>query len=106
MRVMQILNDNQRGGVLILAEMIEQDLGKHGTTFTTAYLFPGPGISVWQKLVCAAAMVRRIWRGDFDALVAYQATSSILAGAVGWLRGCRLRIVHQTCTPDETAAPI
>lgn len=51
-------------------------------------------------------MARRIARRDFDALVAYQATASILVGAIGWLCGCPLRIVHQTCTPDETAWPV
>src|SRR6185312_12974821 len=58
------------------------------------------------KLVCAAAMARRILRGDFDALIAYQATASILVGTVGKLRGCRTRIVHQTCTPAATASLI
>ena len=47
-------------------------------------------------------MARRIWRGDFDTLIAYQSTASILAGAVGAISGCRLRVVHQTCTPGET----
>jgi glycosyltransferase involved in cell wall biosynthesis len=106
MRVLQILNDDQRGGVQVLAELIEEGLRPHGITFATEYLFPGPGTSLLEKLSCAAAMARRIWRGDFDALITYQATSSILAGALGWLAGCRLRIVHQTCTPGEIALPI
>jgi glycosyltransferase involved in cell wall biosynthesis len=47
-------------------------------------------------------MVRTIWSGKFDTLIAYQSTASVLAGVVGWLSGCRLRVVHQTCTPAET----
>ena len=46
-------------------------------------------------------MARLIWRGDFDALIAYQSTASVLVGIVGWLAGCPLRVVHQTCTPAE-----
>ena len=51
-------------------------------------------------------MARRIWRGGFDMLVAYQSTASILVGIVGWLSGCRLRVVHQTCTPSATPRPL
>jgi glycosyltransferase involved in cell wall biosynthesis len=103
MRILQILNDDQRGGVQTLAAMLEHDLRPHGIVFETAYLFPRPGLSTVQKLACAVAVARRIWRGGFDALVAYQAASSILVGAIGWLAGCRLRIVHQTCTPGPMA---
>jgi glycosyltransferase involved in cell wall biosynthesis len=51
-------------------------------------------------------MARRILAGGFDALMAYQATASVLVGVVGWLRGCRLRIVHQSCTPGGIAASV
>jgi len=106
MRVLQILHDRERGGIATLASLIEAGLSSHHFVFETAYLFPRPGLPVFAKLTCAFAMARRIWRGDFDALIAYQATASILVGTIGWLRGCRLRIVHQTCTPGETALPI
>ena len=46
-------------------------------------------------------MARLIWRGGFDALIAYQSSASVLVGVVGWLAGCPLRVVHQTCTPAE-----
>ncbi len=106
MRILQVLHDRERGGVQMLAGMIEEGLSSHRFAFETAYLFPRPGLSVQAKLACALRMARRVWRGDFDALIAYQATASILVGAIGWLRGCRLRIVHQTCVPGETAPPI
>jgi glycosyltransferase involved in cell wall biosynthesis len=106
MRVLQVLHDDERGGVQTLAAMIASGLSSPGFAFETVYLYPRPALPVFTKLACVFTMMRRIWRGDYDALVAYQSTASILVGAVGWLRGCRLRIVHQTCTPEETAAPL
>jgi glycosyltransferase involved in cell wall biosynthesis len=106
MRILQIIHDSERGGVQKLAGMIEAGLLPHRFTFETAYLFPRNGLPALSKLGCALRMARRIWRGDFDALVAYQATASILVGTMGWLCGCRLRVVHQTCMPSETALPI
>lgn len=106
MRILQILHDRERGGVQTLAAMIEDGLRPHDVVFDTVYLFPRPGLSTFAKLCCAFAMARRIMGGQFDALVAYQATASILAGTIGWLRGCPLRIVHQTCTPAEIAWPV
>src|SRR5215831_9496347 len=106
MRILQILHDRERGGVDTLAHTIEQGLTPHGIVFETAYLFGRPALGIVRKLSGAAAMARRILRGGFDALIAYQATASILVGAVGWLAGCRVRIVHQTCAPGEMALPV
>jgi glycosyltransferase involved in cell wall biosynthesis len=108
MRVLQILHDRERGGITTLADMIKEGLESHGIAVETDFLFPQPGLSLGTlpKLYCAGAMARRILRGGFDALVTYQATASILAGTIGRLQGCRLRIVHQTCTPGATAAPV
>jgi hypothetical protein len=99
MRILQVLHDDERGGVQMLAAVIEAGLSSHRFAFETAYLYPRPGLPAFTKLACVFTMMRRLWRGDFDAFVAYQSTASILVGVVGWLRGCRLRIVHQTCTP-------
>jgi glycosyltransferase involved in cell wall biosynthesis len=106
MRVLQILHDRERGGILTLAHMIEAGLAPRCGAFATDYLYPRPGLSVWSRLVCAFALARRIWRDRSDVLIAYQSTASILVGVVGWLRGCRLRVVHQTCTPRETPLPV
>jgi glycosyltransferase involved in cell wall biosynthesis len=106
MRILQILHDRERGGVQKLAMLVEAGLLPHDATFETAYLYPDIGLSIVSKLGCVFSTVRRIWRGDFDALLAYQSTASILVGAIGWLRGCRLRIVHQTCMPRDTALPL
>lgn len=102
MLILQILHDHERGGVEKLSGMIEGGLLPHRFAFETAYLYPRPGVSAIAKLAHVFRMARRIWQGDFDTLIAYQSTASILVGAIGWLSGCRLRIVHQTCTPGET----
>jgi glycosyltransferase involved in cell wall biosynthesis len=102
MHVLQILHDRERGGVEKLAASIEAGLSPHGTTFETVYLYPGLGLSVIGKLGRVFAMVGRILRRDYDALLAYQSTASVLVGTIGWLAGCRLRVVHQTCMPRET----
>jgi glycosyltransferase involved in cell wall biosynthesis len=104
MRVLQVLHDDERGGVQVLAAMLEAGLSSHRFEFETAYLYARPGLPAFTKLRSVFTMTRRIWRGDFDALVAYQSTASILVGVIGSLRGCRSRIVHQTCTPAETPA--
>ena len=96
----------ERGGVQKLAAMIEDGLSPHRFAVETAYLYPRPGLPMLGKLVYVLRMVRRIWRGGFDALIAYQSTASVLAGFIGWLGGCRLRVVHQTCTPAEMPRPL
>jgi len=106
MRVLQILHDRERGGITTLAGMIKEGLESHGIVVETDYLFPRPGLGPAMKMLCAGTMAHRILCSRFDALIAYQATASILVGTIGKLNGCRLRIVHQTCTPGATAAPV
>ncbi len=106
MRILQILHDDERGGVQTLAAMIEQGLKSHRFAVETAYLYPRAGLPLYAKLACTLRMARRIWRGGFDTLVAYQSTASILVGIVGAVSGCRLRVVHQTCTPGATPRPL
>jgi glycosyltransferase involved in cell wall biosynthesis len=106
MRILQIMHDGERGGILTLATMIEQDLAAHGVEIETACLFPQPSLGTAAKLRCVTAMARRILRGGFDGLMAYQATASVLVGVIGRLQGCGLRVVHQTCMPEETVYPV
>ena len=101
MHILQIIHDHERGGVQKLAGMIEDGLALHRFAVETAYLYPRAGLPPYAKLVYTLRMARQIWRGGFDTLLAYQSTASILVGVVGWLSGCRLRVVHQTCTPSE-----
>lgn len=106
MRILQIIHDRERGGVQKLAAMIEDGLAAHGFVVETAYLYPRAGLSASAKSVHTLRMMRRVWSGGFDTLIAYQSTASILTGLVGWLSGCRLRVVHQTCTPGEMPRPL
>ena len=101
MRILQILHDGERGGVQTLARMIGEGLAPQHFRIETEYLYPRPGMSALVKLGHVVGTARLIWRGGFDALIAYQSTASILVGIVGWLSGFRLRVVHQTCTPAE-----
>jgi glycosyltransferase involved in cell wall biosynthesis len=106
MRILQIIHDRERGGVQKLAGMIEHELASHRFVVETAYLYPCAGLPLPDKLFYALRMARRIWGGGFGALLAYQSTASVLVGIVGWLSGCRLRVVHQTCTPGEVPRPL
>src|ERR1700734_1115502 len=106
MRILQIIHDDERGGVQKLAGMIEEGLSSHRFAVETAYLYPRANQPLYAKLADTLRMARRIWRGGFDMLVAYQSTASVLVGIVGGLSGCRLRVVHQTCTPSATPRPL
>src|SRR5271169_2818762 len=101
MRILQVIHDRERGGVQTLAAMIGQALIQQRVTMETAYLYPCASTPAFAKLAYALRMARTIWRGGYDTLIAYQSTASILVGVVGALAGCRLRVVHQTCTPTE-----
>jgi glycosyltransferase involved in cell wall biosynthesis len=101
MRIVQIIHDGERGGVQTLARMIGEGLAPSGFRIETEYLYPRAGISALAKLGYVCSMVRLIWRGGYDALIAYQSSASVLVGIVGWLAGCRQRVVHQTCMPAE-----
>ena len=102
MQILQILHNRERGGIIRIASMVE-GLSSHGIRVETAYLFPRTGLNSAAKIFCVLAMAHRILRGGCDAIIAYQATASILVGAIGRWRNCPLRIVHQTCTPGAMA---
>ena len=106
MRILQILHDDERGGVQTLAGMVGTALGAHRDAVETVYLYPRHGLPAYAKLVHVLRMTRRIWNADADALIAYQSTASVLTGIVGWLAGCKLRAVHQTCIPSEMPRPL
>lgn len=106
MRILQLIHDRERGGVQKLAAMIEAGLRPQRFEIETAYLYPRAGVPFYTKFLYALRAAQQIWRGEYDALIAYQSTASILAGFVGALAGCRLRVVHQTCMPGETARPL
>ena len=102
MRVLQIVHGNEAGGVKTLAEIIGGGLTARGITVETAVLFPGAGLSA--KLAGTWRVVRRIFAGRHDAIIAYQPSASILTGVIGWLARRPRRIVHQTALPGEIKA--
>lgn len=106
MRVLQILHTDERGGILTLASMVEEGLAAQGFHVDTAILFSSPALGPLAKLRAAAAMALRLARDDHDAIIAYQATASVLTGVGGRVAGCRRRIVHQTALPAATAWPV
>lgn len=106
MRILQIIHDRDCGGVQKLAGIIEDGLASHRVCVETVYLYPRAGLPIYQKPAHALRMARRIRRGGFDALLVYRSTASILACIAAAFTGCRLRIVHQTGMPRETAWPL
>ena len=102
MRILQIIDDGEPGAAQRLAGMIAEALAARRFAVETAYLYPRPGLPALTKLVCVLRMARRVWHGGFDAVVAYQPAAAMLAGVVGAIAGCRLRVVHQTRPQTET----
>jgi glycosyltransferase involved in cell wall biosynthesis len=105
-RVLQILHTDERGGIATLAAMIGDGLSARGVHMDTVFLFPRTDLGLLGKMRAVAAFTLRLVRDDHDAIVAYQATASFLTGTIGWLRGSRRRIVHQTAIPAATAWPV
>lgn len=105
-RVLQILHTDERGGIETLSGMIVQGLAGHGIQVDTLTLFPRPDLGAPAKLACVAKAAIHLLRNDYEAIIAYQATASILTGLCGFIRGCPRRIVHQTAVPSATAWPV
>lgn len=104
MRVLQIIHQDQTGGVKTLAEIIGDGLAGRGVTVETVVLFPAPALAA--KVAGTLRVAWRVLTGRHDAVIAYQASASLLTGIVGWLARCPLRIVHQTALPAEVKAPM
>jgi glycosyltransferase involved in cell wall biosynthesis len=99
MRILQIIHQDQAGGVKTLAELIGDGLAGRGVAVETAALFPAAGMR--SKIIGTLRVAGRILTGRYDAVIAYQPSASILTGIVGWFARCPRRIVHQTALPDE-----
>ena len=107
MRIMQILHDDQRGGVRKLAAMIQ----KPGCCRQTSRSRPSICIRARDCRSGRSSAVCLVWCAASGRAISMrssliQSTASILTGAVGWACGCPLRVVHQTCLPSETALPL
>jgi len=103
MRVLQIVHGPEAGGVKTLSELIGGGLAARGFAVETATMFPATDAGLARK---AAGTLRVAWRmltGRYHAVIAYQASASILTGTVGRLTRAR-RIVHQTALPGAVKA--
>ena len=105
MRVLQIVHGDEPGGVRTLSETLADGLAAREILVETATLFPGSDAGMLAKLGGVRRVARRILSGHYDALIAYQASASILVGIFGWIARCPRRIVHQTALPDEVGTP-
>jgi glycosyltransferase involved in cell wall biosynthesis len=102
MRILQVINSDETGGIRTLAGAIEAGLARNGITVETVYVFSGTASPRGTRLLEVFRTAVRLSRSRADVLLAYQATSSILVGLIGRLSGARVRIVHQTALPGET----
>lgn len=106
MRALQILNSPDPGGVLSLSQGIANGVASHGIDVETIFLTPRTGMSTWTKLKGALHAGTRIARGDYEAVIAYQAWPSIVVGIAGLIARRSRLIVHQTTIPSATAMPV
>lgn len=101
-RVRFLINCNEGGGVEYLAGVLSADLSRQGALTQTRYMYPASAAKPATKIVRILATVRELWRDTPDVLISFQPTSSVLAGVVGRLAGCRIRIVHQSNLPFQS----
>ena len=103
MRILQITRGNETNDVKALSETVGSGLAERGATVETAVLFPEAGTRA--KLRGALRVAWQIFRGNYDAVIAYQASSSIVACVAALFARCRHRIAHQTVPPRELRTP-
>lgn len=106
MRALQILNSPDPGGVLSLSQSIADGVASHGIDIETIFLTPRASMSAWAKLKGALSAARHIIRGNYEAVIAYQAWPSIVVGLAGLIARRPRLIVHQTTIPSATAVPV
>ena len=104
--MLQIVHGSEAGGVKTLSEIIRDGLGVRDIAIETAVMFPHPHAGTLAKLGGTWRVARQVLAGQYDTIIAYQPTASILTGLVGWIARCPLRIVHQTALPSEVRASL
>ncbi len=106
MRILQIINSPDPGGVLALAEEIAAGISEGGHQVETFFLTARVNMPKFAKLRGSLSAARRIVFGGHDVVIAYQAAPAIIVGIAGLLTRRPYRIVHQTTIPSVTAAPL
>lgn len=105
-RVLQIVHGREVGGVLTLAETLGSALAADGCAVELAFLFPPGPAGALAKLAGVARTARQLLGGGYDAVIAYQSTGCLVAGVVGRLASCPIRVAHQTALPSEVRGPL
>ena len=99
MRVVILINSDEGGGVEHIAGVLTEDLAKQGAIAQTRFLFGATRAPALMKLIGVARAGAQLIRDRPDIVVSYQPSSSVIAGYVGRLAGCGVRLAHQSNTP-------
>ena len=97
LRVLQLVSRDDVGGVRVLSEMIGEGLAREGASVETLALIGGSGAG---KIGHLLRVVARVASGRYDAIFAYHAAASVVAGTVGAIAGVPHRLSHLTAIPS------
>ena len=97
LRVLQLVSRDDVGGVRVLSEMIGEGLRHEGVAVETLALIGGSGAG---KVGHLLRVMGRVATGRYDAIFAYHAAASVVAGAIGSVAGVPHRLSHLTAIPS------
>lgn len=100
--VLFLINQDLGGGVEYLARVIGDDLVSRGAHCETRVIYPSSACSAFQKLRHVASHAAMIAKSAPDVLITFQPTASAIASVAGRIGGCRVRIVHQSNSPQKS----
>lgn len=95
-RALVLINSDQGGGVEQLADDLIADLKNLGAAVRRDCLYARPQLAPLAKLSAIARCGRRVLAYAPDMTITFQPTASLVASVCGRLRGCPVRIVHQS----------
>lgn len=101
-RVVVLINCDEGGGVEYLADVLGGDLVRLGAEVDVVTLYPRSVQNKRVKIAGIAKAAGRVLRMRPDAVMAFQPTSSAVAGLFGRVAGVRARIIHQSNMPGDT----
>ncbi|MEO6013982.1 MAG: glycosyltransferase family 4 protein [Devosia sp.] len=97
MRVLQLVSRDDVGGVRVLTDMIGGGLSSASVTVDTLSLIGNTGLG---RIGHLSRVIGRIATGRYDAILAYHAAASVVAGSIGSLVGVPHRLSHLTAIPS------
>lgn len=96
-RVLQLVSRDDMGGVRVLSQMIGEGMRQQGIAVETLALIGGSGTG---RVTHLLRVLSRVVTGRYDAILAYHAAASVVAGTVGPLAGIHHRLSHLTAIPS------